>query len=317
LTRFHWLGAVLGVGILLTGCSPAGNQPTADQTATAQPCSLSTLDVGPDGYGSARAGPLWLWAFGRDDPGTPAVLSAGAGPYDGWKVLIHPDPSSTGMVELTGMQCSTGKAVRFCYGACDWNSRLQVSVTRLSVDLSSHLDQTGYMVFPGPGLMRLTTRDPHGVMSSVVVEVPAVPIAAEVPPVGSQRLEAACGTTGVYTGGSLPDWATVNAPKGLPYVVASPGLAVGYIFSYPLPAGSAANAKILWYVATPRDGFPLKAVGHPLGSATPTAEFSKAADSFPGEIYPSNPTVPSPGCWHFTLTWHGGDEQVDVDLAFQ
>ncbi|HET7421196.1 MAG TPA: hypothetical protein VFL27_12515 [Candidatus Dormibacteraeota bacterium] len=130
-------------------------------------------------------------------------------------------------------------------------------------------------------------------------------------------MDASCGATGVYRGGALPDWATVNAPADLPYVVATPGLAVGYLFTYPLQAGDAANTKILWYVATPRDGFPLNATGHPVGATAPTAQFSKAADSFPGEIYPSGPTVPSAGCWHFTLTWHGGDRQAEVDLLFR
>lgn len=141
-------------------------------------------------------------------------------------------------------------------------------------------------------------------------------VAARVPPPGSQRLDAGCGATDVYKGGSLPDWATINAPKHLPYVIATPGLAVGYMFTYPLQSGLTANTKVLWYVATPRDGFPLKAQGHPLGATSPTALFSKAADSFPGEIYPSGPTVPSAGCWHFTLTWHNGDEHADVDLLF-
>jgi hypothetical protein len=129
-------------------------------------------------------------------------------------------------------------------------------------------------------------------------------------------MDGSCGATATFKGGALPGWATINAPAGLPYVVAAPGIAVGYLFTYPLMAGSDASTKILWYVATPRDGFPLNAQGHPLGATTPTAQFSKPADSFPGEIYPSSPTVPSAGCWHFTLTWHGGDEHADVDLLF-
>jgi hypothetical protein len=126
-----------------------------------------------------------------------------------------------------------------------------------------------------------------------------------------------CGMTAIYKGGLLPDWATINAPKDLPYVVATPGLAVGYLFTFPMKSGLDANTKILWYVGTPRDGFPLNAAGHPVGATSPTAQFSKAADSFPGEIYPSGPTVPSSGCWHFSLMWHGGDEHADVDLPFQ
>jgi len=122
--------------------------------------------------------------------------------------------------------------------------------------------------------------------------------------------------TEIYKGGVLPDWANVNAPKSLPYVVATPGLAVGYIFSYPMKAGLDANTKVLWYVATPRGGYPLAAEGHPLGATSPIARFSKAADSFPGEIYPTGPTVPSAGCWHFTLSWQGGDQRADIDLLF-
>lgn len=139
---------------------------------------------------------------------------------------------------------------------------------------------------------------------------------AAVPPPGSQRLSGGCGATEVYKGGQLPDWANVNAPHSLPYVVATPGIAVGYLFTFPLAAGLEANTKVLWYVATPRSGSPLKAEGHVLGATQPVATFSKAADSFPGEIYPTGPTVPTPGCWLFTLTWLDGQQRADVDLFF-
>src|SRR5438034_9226422 len=90
---------------------------------------------------------------------------------------------------------------------------------------------------------------------------------------------------------------------------------VGYLFTYPMKAGLESDTKILWYVATPRRAMPLEAEGHPLGATSPTAKFSKAADSFPGEIYPTGPTVPSAGCWHFTLTWRGGEHRVEVDSS--
>jgi len=135
-------------------------------------------------------------------------------------------------------------------------------------------------------------------------------------PTGAQVLTGGCGTTEIYKGGSLPDWALVNAPQGPPYVIATPGRAVGYLFSYPMKAGLDADTKILWYVATPRGAMPLEAQGHPLGAISPTAQFSKAADSGPGEIFPTSPTVPTAGCWHFTLTWRGGEDKVEVDLLF-
>jgi hypothetical protein len=142
------------------------------------------------------------------------------------------------------------------------------------------------------------------------------PVAVKIPVPGSVVSDPGCGTTPIYEGGELPDWATVNAPE-IQYVVATPAIALGYLFTYPLKAGLDANTKILWYVGTPRDGYSLKASGHPLGATTPTATFSKAADSSPGEIYPTGPTVPLPGCWHFTLTWQNGARQADVDLLFK
>jgi len=68
---------------------------------------------------------------------------------------------------------------------------------------------------------------------------------------------------------------------------------------------------------SPPNGSTLRAHGHPLGADAPTATFSKAADSSPGEIYPTGPTVPSPGCWRFTLTWQDGAQRTDVDLLFR
>ena len=100
------------------------------------------------------------------------------GPDDGWKVFIHPDPESTGTVNLSGAQCSSGTAVRFCYSnnSCDWASRLQSNVAILPVDVAGHRDYTGYMVFPGQGLMRLSVSDSHGVVGTSVIEVPQVSI---------------------------------------------------------------------------------------------------------------------------------------------
>jgi hypothetical protein len=154
--------------------------------------------------------------------------------------------------------------------------------------------------------------------NSPVPSSASAPLAvAVIPPPGSQRIDGGCGATEIYQGGTLPDWASVNAPKFLPYVVTTPGSAVGYLFSYPMTAGLDANTKVLWYVGTPRLGSPLIAEGHPLGTIGPIAKFSKVADSFPGEIYPTGPTVPSAGCWHFTLTWQGGKQHAEVDLLFK
>jgi hypothetical protein len=40
--------------------------------------------------------------------------------------------------------------------------------------------------------------------------------------------------------------------------------------------------------------------------------FVVAADSFPGEIYPTTVEVPNAGCWHFELAWGGNKTSVDL-----
>jgi hypothetical protein len=150
--------------------------------------------------------------------------------------------------------------------------------------------------------------------ASQPVPSPAIsssPVPADVPPPGSAFVATGCGKTHIYKGGILPDWALVNAPA-LPYVVADEGTAVGYLFTYPLGLGG----KILWYVGPPRLGSALAAEGHPVGSSEPIARFSKSADSAPGEIYPTGPSVPFSGCWHFVLSWQGGAQRAEVDLSF-
>ena len=179
-----YLRRAVGVGavsLVSAACSIGTGPPVANQSPAPSGCVVSNLQAGPRGftpYGLARAGPLWFSAFGRVDPGSPAVLATPNGPYDGWKVPIIPDLSASGTVELTGVQCSSGTAVGFCYSnaGCDWVSRLQSSTPNLSVDAGRHVDYTGYMVFPGPGLMRLSVSDSLHVLGTVVIEVPQTSI---------------------------------------------------------------------------------------------------------------------------------------------
>jgi hypothetical protein len=154
------------------------------ETQTSKPspstvCTVSQLELGPDGfrpYGLARAGSLWFSAFGRVQPGAPAEL-AGSGPYDGWKVVVHPDPGAAGIVTLSAADCSTGTAIRFCYQGCSWDARRSATVS-LRVDLSDKGDRTGYMVFPGPGLMRLTVSKDASVLGQAVINVPTSRVGA-------------------------------------------------------------------------------------------------------------------------------------------
>jgi hypothetical protein len=129
-----------------------------------------------------------------------------------------------------------------------------------------------------------------------------------------------CDSTAVYEG-SPPGWLVdaaggANAPNTLSYFSSSSGLIGGFIFGYPLRAGQPDNPtnKILWAVATARNGSPLDIQGHPQGTPTPAVTYSFPDDSSPGEIYPSIVDVPSPGCWEFTLSW--GTGQAQVQLAF-
>jgi hypothetical protein len=139
------------------------------------------------------------------------------------------------------------------------------------------------------------------------------PTAAAVPVAGG------CGTTQVYRGGE-PDWLNVagehNNPNGLPYFIADPPTAAGFLFAYPLRAGNASdpNNKILWVVGVPRDGSDLHVTGHPQNATTPTVDQAFPANSSPGEIYPSIVDVPNPGCWHFDLSW--GKNKASVDLVY-
>jgi hypothetical protein len=128
-----------------------------------------------------------------------------------------------------------------------------------------------------------------------------------------------CGTTQVYKGGE-PAWLTTagagNNPNDLPYFITAPPIAAGFIFGYPLTAGTGPNGatKILWVVGVPRDGANLNITGYPKSTGTPTVHQTLTPDSGPGEIYPSLVDVPSRGCWHFNLTW--GKNQTAVELLY-
>ena len=52
--------------------------------------------------------------------------------------------------------------------------------------------------------------------------------------------------------------------------------------------------------------------GRPPAGQAPPVTLDWAADSFPGEIYPSTVDVPVPGCWQFTAEWNGHTATVDL-----
>jgi hypothetical protein len=122
-----------------------------------------------------------------------------------------------------------------------------------------------------------------------------------------------CGATRLRLGGA-PRWAASANPPRIPYALAAQGKAAGFLFGNPLRAGHPENPdnKILWVVALPRDGSPLRLTAHPVGATAPVFSSTWPDNSAPGEIYPSIVNVPVPGCWHFTLTWNGHSDAVDL-----
>ena len=134
------------------------------------------------------------------------------------------------------------------------------------------------------------------------------------PPVqGAAYASGGCGATPLLLG-SAPRWASPANPPPIRYALAGRGQAAGFLFGYPLMAGNPKpySDKILWVVASPRDGMPLHLTGHPLHAAKPAVSSTWPADSSPGEIYPSEIEVPAPGCWQFTLSWNGHTDTIDL-----
>lgn len=137
---------------------------------------------------------------------------------------------------------------------------------------------------------------------------------ASQPPVpGAAYTSGGCGATPLLRG-SAPRWARSANPPAIRYVLAERGQAAGFLFGYPLVAGHPQYHadKILWVVASARDGMPLRLTGHPLHAAAPVVSSTWPADSVPGEIYPSDIEVPAPGCWQFTLSWNGHSDTIDL-----
>jgi hypothetical protein len=147
-------------------------------------------------------------------------------------------------------------------------------------------------------------------------EAVAITAAAFAPTATATATDGGCGSTTVFIGGipaTLNRAAGDNAPSGVPYAVAHPASAAGFIFGYPLHTPSSGN-KILWVVGARRTG-DLVIDGVPLGKSAPAVHYSFPANSGPGEIYPSGVDVPQPGCWAFTLRFAG--QVTQIELAYR
>jgi hypothetical protein len=149
----------------------------------------------------------------------------------------------------------------------------------------------------------------------------AHPVAKSSPPANAATVPGGCGATQLYRGG-MPTWlhAGIRGLSGMddvPYALAGPTPAAGFVMSYPLKAGAPEQdgPKILWVVSTPRNGSTLSIQAHPLRSSEPVINISRPANAGPGEIYPDGVPVPAPGCWHVSLWWATGHAELDLLYA--
>jgi hypothetical protein len=129
-----------------------------------------------------------------------------------------------------------------------------------------------------------------------------------------------CGGTPVLAGrppGWNPHPAGFTGRHFPPYVTGSANAVMGYLFAHPLyaPVSPRRSNKILWFVRYPRDGHPLRLTGHLVSDPGRTVTEQFPDNSWPGEIYPSDVTVPVPGCWSFTLRW--GSHADHLSLVFK
>ena len=113
----------------------------------------------------------------------------------------------------------------------------------------------------------------------------------------------------------LPAWAADFADLPGRKIISSNQDVIGIIFANtlcaPAKAGDPSN-KILWVVRLPRDDQPLIVKGRLSGSSE-VATITEDGGSGPGEIYPTEMSVPLPGCWHMTLTWNGNADTIDLE----
>jgi hypothetical protein len=136
---------------------------------------------------------------------------------------------------------------------------------------------------------------------------------------GRRVMPGGCGATPVLAG-TPPAWnprpAGFSGEPFLPYVLGRADVVMGYLFGHPLyaPESTVRSNKILWYVRYPRDGYELQLTGQLRTGPGRTVSEAFPDNASPGEIYPSDVTVPVPGCWSFTVTW--GSHTDHVDLAF-
>jgi hypothetical protein len=121
----------------------------------------------------------------------------------------------------------------------------------------------------------------------------------------------------------LPEWARTGfsdpSPSGIPFVLGAGGNILGVIFGHPLtapPAGAGRANKILW---SPNPSAPASGAGAGSNDLKIDARLAGSTEvvhrEVPGGPGPSIVDMPSPGCWHLTLTW--ADHTDTLDLRYE
>ncbi len=143
------------------------------------------------------------------------------------------------------------------------------------------------------------------------------------PPAGAARAEGdparPCAPAPIHHGAppawTAPVWSSSSGPLRVPFALTSGETAVAFFWAR-LRAGHPDNRanKVLWVVQAPRDGHPLVIEASPAGTHGRKVVLEEEAASGPGEIYPSDVDLPTPGCWRLALRWGAHRASIDVTV---
>jgi hypothetical protein len=153
-----------------------------------------------------------------------------------------------------------------------------------------------------------TDRQQPSDRSSPTIAAPASP------PSGATEVAGGCASTQLYVG-AFPTWLEpivqqLSNMNAVPYGISSDSTAAAFVLGSPLKAG-VPHPKVLWVISASQ-GTTIDIAAQPLGSATPAIKESVRGNASPAGAYPDGLTIPSPGCWKFTISWLGHNTEIDL-----
>jgi hypothetical protein len=134
-------------------------------------------------------------------------------------------------------------------------------------------------------------------------------------PAASASAAGECRT--VVEKGVLPSWAWTgfSDPQagGVPFVRGEEGNIVAILFGERLfaPEAKGRSNKVLW--VSRQEQQPLQALVIEAQRAGTSQSVRREVPGGPG---PSNLDLPSPGCWHLSLSWDAGRQHDSLDLVY-